>query len=84
METIQSGKLMIDGFQFTHYEWMPGERLLVVQSNRLHESIEYINAKKVKGVAIAPAFILKLILSSWLDLELRAMSPENLAARFLL
>jgi len=52
--SIQSGKLMIDGFQFTHYEWMPGERLLVVQSNRLHQSVEYINAKQVKGVAIAP------------------------------
>lgn len=45
---------MIDGFQFTHYEWMPAERLLVVQSTRLDESVEYINAKQVKGVSIAP------------------------------
>lgn len=47
-------KLLVDGFQFLQWEWSPGKRMLVVESDRLNECIAYCNARQIDGLSISP------------------------------
>src|SRR6266496_398740 len=45
-------EVIIDGFRFD--QWAGGRQLLIVESNRLRECIEYCNAKRIEWLHISP------------------------------